>query len=215
MVKSAATPKPKKDDSLKASATKVKKEAAPKVAKPKKVAAIAMPKRPSTPWNLFFMDHLEKVRAEGRAVVPTVEGAAASALWKELSPEQKQVYQDKYQANYAVFKQQTSDRLQELTPAEYNAENARRKALREAGRKGLPSLKDPNAPKRPLSSFFRFAKDQRESGKYAHLPLKEQAKAFADAWGSAADDIKAHYTELARSATEQYKIEKAAYDARI
>lgn len=37
------------------------------------------------------MDHLEKVRAEGRAVVPTVEGAAASALWKELSPEQKQV----------------------------------------------------------------------------------------------------------------------------
>lgn len=50
-----------------------------------------MPKRPSTPWNLFFMDHLEKVRAEGRAVVPTVEGAAASALWKELSPEQKQV----------------------------------------------------------------------------------------------------------------------------
>lgn len=36
MVKSAATPKAKKDDSLKANATKVKKEAAPKVVKPKK-----------------------------------------------------------------------------------------------------------------------------------------------------------------------------------
>ncbi|KAF9400682.1 hypothetical protein BGZ94_005406, partial [Podila epigama] len=60
MVKAAANPT-KKDDSLR----KVKKDA---VAKPKKIPALDMPKRPSTPWNLFFMDHLEKVRAENRPV---------------------------------------------------------------------------------------------------------------------------------------------------
>ncbi|KAF9396684.1 hypothetical protein BGZ94_006469, partial [Podila epigama] len=70
------------------------------------------------------------------------------------------VYQIKYKANYALFKQQTKDRLEELTPAQYKIENQRRQALRDAGRKGLPALKDPHAPKRPLSSFFRFAKDQ-------------------------------------------------------
>lgn len=50
-----------------------------------------MPKRPSTAWGLFFVEHLDKVRASGKAVVPTVETVVASAQWKQLSDAQKQV----------------------------------------------------------------------------------------------------------------------------
>ncbi|CAO3564677.1 unnamed protein product [Mortierella alpina] len=189
------------------------KEKKEKVAKPKKIQAIPMPKRPGTSWNMFFREHMDKVKASGKPVVPTVEGAVAAELWKNLSPEEKQVYQDKYKANFEAFKQETKDRLQELTPAEYKVENQRRDALRKAGKKGLPALKDPNAPKRPLSNFFLYAKHLRETGKYAHLSLKEQSKAFAEAWGTLDEAEKAKYTERNRIAMEAYKIEKAEYDA--
>lgn len=50
-----------------------------------------MPKRPSTAWGLFFVEHLDKVRASGKPVVPTTETLVASAQWKQLSDAQKQV----------------------------------------------------------------------------------------------------------------------------
>ncbi|KAF9933122.1 exp1-like protein [Modicella reniformis] len=190
------------------------KEAKARVAKPQnKIPALDMPKRPGTSWNMFFREHMEKVKASGKPVVPTVEGTIAAELWKKLSPKEKQVYQDRYRANFEAFKQQTKDRLQQMKPAEYKQENQRRQTLREAGKKGLPALKDPNAPKRPLSNFFLFAKDLRESGKYAHLSLKEQSKAFAEVWSTLPDNEKGVYSETNRAAMEAYKIQKANYDA--
>jgi hypothetical protein len=100
-----------------------------------------------------------------------------------------------------------------MTPAEYKQENDRRRALREAGRKGFPPLKDPNAPKRPLSNFFLFARDLRLSRNYAHLTLKEQSKAFADAWAVLPEDKKSVYSEKNRVEMEIYKSEMAAYNA--
>ncbi|KAF9340724.1 exp1-like protein [Linnemannia elongata] len=205
--KKAASTKGK--PSKKEAATPKTKKVVP--AKPKKVEALSMPKRPSTAWGLFFVEHLDKVRASGKAVVPTVETVVASAQWKQLSDAQKQVYKDKYNANLIEFKKNTSKRLEELTPEEFKIENARRQALRAAGKRGLPSLKDPNAPKRPLSSFFRFAQDQRKEGKFASLPIKEQAKAIAESWSKAPEHEKSRYTELARDANEKYKAERAAY----
>ncbi|KAG0274712.1 exp1-like protein [Linnemannia exigua] len=197
---------------------KAKKEVAPKPkakkvapVKPKKVEAISMPKRPSTAWGLFFVEHLDKVRASGKAIIPTAETTVASAQWKQLSEAQKQVYKDKYQANLAEFKKNTSKRLEELTPEEFRIENARRQALRAAGKRGLPSLKDPNAPKRPLSSFFRYAQDQRDAGKVSSLPIKDQAKALAESWKRISEQEKARYVELSREATEAYKVKRAAY----
>ncbi|KAF8918033.1 hypothetical protein EDD21DRAFT_393533 [Dissophora ornata] len=181
--------------------------------KAKKIAPLPMPKRPSTPWNLFFMEHLDKVKASGEPIVPTVETANASVLWKQLAEDQKKVYEDKYRASFEIFKKQVSDRLQELTPAEFKQENARRSALRAAGKKNLPSLKDPNAPKRPLSSFFRFAQDQRKAGKFSDLPLKDQVRSFAAAWKSISPSEKTRYDELSRVALDQYKADKARYEA--
>ncbi|KAF9108805.1 exp1-like protein [Mortierella sp. GBA35] len=194
----------KKDASSKPKAKKVP-------VKPKKVDALPMPKRPSTAWGLFFVEHLDKVRASGKPVVPTTETVIASAQWKQLSEAQKQVYKDKYQANLTEFKKETSKRLEELTPEEFKIENARRQALRAAGKRGLPSLKDPNAPKRPLSSFFRFAQDQRQTGKFADLPVKEQSKAIAESWKKVPEHEKTRYTDLARVASEAYKAEREAY----
>lgn len=50
-----------------------------------------MPKRPGTSWNMFFREHMERVKASGKPVVPTVEGAIAAELWKNLGAAEKQV----------------------------------------------------------------------------------------------------------------------------
>lgn len=101
-----------------------------------------------------------------------------------------------------------------MTPAEFKLENSRRQALRAAGKKGLPSLKDPNAPKRPLSSYFLFANEQREAGNFSDLPMKEQSKAFAEAWKQVSDHEKSRYSDKARIALDAYKIKKADYEAK-
>ncbi|KAF9574979.1 exp1-like protein [Mortierella alpina] len=209
-----ATSKPassKVSSSKAASASKPKAKKVVPAPKPKKAEALPMPKRPSSAWSMFFVEHLSKVRASGQNVVPTKESAVAAAHWKELSESEKQVYKDKYKADLGEYKKQTQERLQELTPAQFKIENSRRQALRAAGKKGLPSLKDPNAPKRPMSSYFLFAQDQRNTGKYSHLPLKEQAISIADAWTKLAD--KSAYSERSRVAREAYQKEKAAYEA--
>jgi hypothetical protein len=40
---------------------------------------------------MFFREHMEKVKASGKPVVPTVEGAIAAEKWKNLSPEERKV----------------------------------------------------------------------------------------------------------------------------
>ncbi|KAF9315348.1 exp1-like protein [Podila horticola] len=205
----------KKADSKDTKTTKAKvpKAKAEKPVKPVKITPIVLPKRPSTAWNLFFMEHLDKVKASGRAIVPIQETPKAATAWKALSESEKKVYTDTYQRNLAAYHKQIESRLQELTPAEYKLENSRRQALRAAGKKGLPSLKDPNAPKRPLSSFFRFAQDQRAAGKHADLDVSERAKAYAAEWVSASQSTKDRYVEDARKAQAEYQTKKAAYEA--
>lgn len=178
------------------------------------VEPLEMPKRPPTTWAMFFMDHLAKVKSTGKDVVPIQESAIASALWGQLPSAQRDAYEEKFKAANEKFKQDRKHRLENLTPEEIKLENSRRAALRAAGKKSLPRLKDVNAPKRPLSSYFRFSQDLRQSGKYSGMPVSEQAKLYGSAWAEAPKAEKDRYTELSRAAQEKYKVEKAAYDAK-
>ncbi|KAF9585116.1 exp1-like protein [Lunasporangiospora selenospora] len=192
---------------------KPKKAAVPAKPKKVKIPALELPKRPASSWALFYIDHLDKLRAAGKPIIPTVETTVASAQWKQLSDAQKMVYTERYNHNLAEFKRKMEARLDELTPEEFKLENTRRRALRAAGKKGAVALKDPNAPSRPLSSYFLFAKEQRVSGKFAKLPVKEQAKAIADVWGKIGEAEKATYQEKAQTALASYKTQKAAYES--
>ncbi|KAF9209852.1 exp1-like protein [Haplosporangium sp. Z 27] len=193
--------------------TKAKKADSKPKPKPK-VKAIDLPKRPGTAWTLFYLEHLDKVKAAGERVIPVYETKKASVVWKQLSDSEKQKYEERRQVEVENYRKLMEQRLQEITPDEYKLENSRRQALRAAGKKSLPSLKDPNAPKRPLSSYFLFARDQRETGKYDSLPVREQAKAFAEAWATVSESEKAQYSEKANAALATYRAEKAAYEAK-
>jgi hypothetical protein len=75
------------------------------------------------------------------------------------------------------------------------------------------SQKDPNAPKRPLSTFFLFSQDERPKIKKDNpsLSVADIAKLIGERWRSIGDDKKRQYEERARTEKERYDREVAEY----
>jgi len=75
------------------------------------------------------------------------------------------------------------------------------------------SQKDPNAPKRPLSTFFLFSGDERPKIKKDNpsLSVADIAKLIGERWRSIGEDKKRHYEERARVEKDRYEREIAAY----
>lgn len=96
--------------------------------------------------------------------------------------------------------------------------------------KAARAQKDPNAPKKNLSSFMIFSQQQRLAIKEAnpkatfgkihpllvHLPLSflsgELGKLLGAEWKSLSEKEKAPYVELADKEKARYLVEKAEYD---
>ncbi|CAF1575773.1 unnamed protein product [Rotaria magnacalcarata] len=75
------------------------------------------------------------------------------------------------------------------------------------------SEKDPNAPKRPLSTFFLFSQDERPKIKKDNpsLSVADVAKLIGERWRSITEDKKRHYEERARAEKERYDKAVAEY----
>lgn len=73
--------------------------------------------------------------------------------------------------------------------------------------------KDPNAPKRPLSTFFLFSQDERPKIKKDNpsLSVADIAKMIGERWRGIGEDKKRHYEERARQEKERYEREIATY----
>ncbi|KAG6865562.1 hypothetical protein C0991_001455 [Blastosporella zonata] len=76
--------------------------------------------------------------------------------------------------------------------------------------------KDPNAPKRPASSYIMFQNDIRKELKEKNPTLSnpDLLAMISDKWSKMTDDEKAVYNKAVSSAKELYAEEKKAYDAR-
>ncbi|KAJ8086061.1 hypothetical protein AAF712_008325 [Marasmius tenuissimus] len=77
-------------------------------------------------------------------------------------------------------------------------------------------VKDPNAPKRPASSYILFQNDVRQTikEKYPDLSPAELRGVISQEWANLKDDQKDHYKKAAESHKEKYMADKAAYAAR-
>jgi hypothetical protein len=84
--------------------------------------------------------------------------------------------------------------------------------------KGEKKLKDPNAPKRPLSSYFFFSNERREKTKKALLAEKPEAKvtdvakALGAAWKDLSPKKKEKYEAMAKEAKEKYTEQMKDYE---
>ncbi|CAF0813112.1 unnamed protein product, partial [Didymodactylos carnosus] len=73
--------------------------------------------------------------------------------------------------------------------------------------------KDPNAPKKPLSAYFLFSRDERQKIKIERpeLSTTEIMKVIGERWSNLSDDIKKPYEKLALSEKQRYQEELATY----
>ncbi|KAK1442360.1 hypothetical protein BgAZ_403900 [Babesia gibsoni] len=89
------------------------------------------------------------------------------------------------------------------------------KGAKQVAKKAKKSKKDPNAPKRALSSYMFFAKEKRVELVAKHPDMAKDVaaigKMIGTAWNALNEAQKAPYEKLAAEDRARYEREKAAY----
>ena len=132
------------------------------------------PKLAPSAWQLYFTDWIQRHQATSTRKLNVAQAAKeAGQEYANLTPEQKEVCRisslpfchltqslQPYKQRSLVLKQarerENEAYLRSLSPEDIKRENAFRTAQRKAGRSRKSNLKDPNAPKKPLSAYFMF-----------------------------------------------------------
>lgn len=171
----------------------------------------------------------------------TAAGGAMRQVWKEASPEIRQSYEtmaaaDKtrhareaasYNEEKTALAMYYDQKKQDAAMEFYEAHLAAQAALEKAGaetkkgkKKAKAKAKDPEAPKRPTSSYMYFAADKRESvaKKNPAAAPKDIMKTLGELWGqlekgTAGKKGTKQYDDLAAEDRVRYEGEKKAYDA--
>ena len=75
-------------------------------------------------------------------------------------------------------------------------------------------MKDPNAPKKPLSSYFLFSHDERIKvrAEYPDYSITEVAKELGRRWAVIDPAVKAQYEQRYQESRKQYQNEVTAYN---
>ena len=170
----------------------------------------------------------------------TKEGVNMQQVWKECSPEIRQSYEamakaDKarylrelatYQEEKAALEVYYGKKKQDMAMEFFDAHVTAQAVLDkvDAGNKKgkKKAKKDPEAPKRPLSSYMYFVSKKRESvtEKNPNMAPTEAIKTLGEMWGQLEKGKKGKkgtkkYEDLATEDRARYEGEKKVYDAMI
>ena len=166
------------------------------------------PRQAQSAWQLFFTDELNKAKdaaVQGNSPGGTPQHAKlnvaqiakdAGIAYANLDDEQKVYYAGKVQESKELYAQELAVWQSTLTPEDIRAENAFRAQQRKEGKSRKGNLKDPNAPKKPLSAYFLFLKDIRENDALRMIvwgdesETTKQSVLAAERWRSLSDDDK-------------------------
>jgi len=140
----------------------------------------------------FFV---QKCRDEHRKAYPN-ENANFSEFSKKCAEKWKTMTDDE-KSKFAALAEVDKQRFE------------REMAAYQPGEKRKKKKKDPLAPKRPLSAFFHYCKEERPKLKAANpsLSVGEIAKELGDRWNHTAPEGKQSYEESAQRDKERYEKE--------
>ncbi|KAL5529999.1 hypothetical protein ACEPAF_6256 [Sanghuangporus sanghuang] len=116
------------------------------------------PKLAPSTWQLYFTDWIQRHQMNNGDRKLNVAQAAkeAGAEYARLTSEEKEPFKRRSQALKEARERELSAWQRTLTPEDIKRENAFRTAQRRAGKSRKGNIKDPNAPKKPLSAYFMF-----------------------------------------------------------
>jgi len=108
--------------------------------------------------------------------------------------------------------------MRTLTPDDIKRENAFRTAQRKAGRSRKSNLKDPNAPKKPLSAYFMFLQRIRSDPMLVRevfgdeQETTKQSVLAAAKWRSMTDDERKPFLAQAEQEKLEYEAARRLYE---
>ena len=135
------------------------------------------PKLAPSAWQLYFTDFIQRAQANTTKKLNVAQAAKeAGQEYANLSAAEKEVcsvfglrfsdllprsrvvqkYKRMSQAAKDARERELAAYMRTLTPDDIKRENAFRTAQRKAGKSRKANMKDPNAPKKPLSAYFMF-----------------------------------------------------------
>ncbi|KAG6889233.1 hypothetical protein C0992_005928 [Termitomyces sp. T32_za158] len=132
------------------------------------------PKLAPSAWQLYFTDWIQNQQVNGTRKLNVAQAAKeAGQEYASLTEEEKeatnfshcvtspadlpsQPYKRRSQAAKEARERELAAYMRSLTPDDIKRENQFRAAQRKAGKSRKSNIKDPNAPKKPLSAYFMF-----------------------------------------------------------
>lgn len=163
------------------------------------------PRGRMTPYAFFVQERRQYYRRHGIPVAFTAFSKECSALWKELTSEEKSRYQK--------MSEEDKERYQKET-ATYNASLGQGYAKERRARKGR-RRKDPGQPKRNMCAFLHFCGEKRPKLKVENpnYNIGQLSKQLSVAWKVMTAEQKQPYQDMAIRDKLRYEQQKQAYEA--
>jgi len=160
----------------------------------------------------FRVEELKRRQNDGTDITNAELSVVTAAAWKALSKEERSKYKRMEEREREIYGDE---------PKEERAKTPRRgrvvkdKEEKENEGKSKPKkVKDPNAPKRPTTSFFVFSSEQRPLLKVTQPDLKvtEVAKEMGRLWKAMDAEDRKKYEDIAQLDKKRYTTELSAYE---
>ncbi|KAF7301951.1 hypothetical protein MIND_00761200 [Mycena indigotica] len=177
------------------------------------------PKLAPSAWQLYFTDWIQRQQASSNRKLNVAQAAKeAGAEYASLSEEEKEPYKQRSQAAKEIRERELNAYLRSLTPEDIKRENAFRSAQRKAGKSRKSNIKDPNAPKKPLSAYFMFLQRIRADPVLVReifgdeTETTKQSVLAAAKWRAMSDDERKPFLAQAEQEKMEYEAARRLYE---
>ncbi|RDX53877.1 hypothetical protein OH76DRAFT_1399030 [Lentinus brumalis] len=177
------------------------------------------PKLAPSAWQLYFTDWIQRHQASSHKKLNVAQAAKeAGQEYAKLSADEKEPYRRRSQALKDARERDLHAYMRTLTPEDIKRENAYRTAQRKAGKSRKGNIKDPNAPKKPLSAYFMFLQRIRSDPELVRevfgdeTETTKQSVLAAGKWRSMTDDERKPFLAQAEQEKLEYESARKMYE---
>eukprot|EP00211_Chloroparvula_japonica_P015848 CAMPEP_0119130966 /NCGR_PEP_ID=MMETSP1310-20130426/9104_1 /TAXON_ID=464262 /ORGANISM="Genus nov. species nov., Strain RCC2339" /LENGTH=209 /DNA_ID=CAMNT_0007121513 /DNA_START=212 /DNA_END=841 /DNA_ORIENTATION=- len=175
------------------------------------------PKRPATAYMMFTADHRSEAKKNNPDLSFGELGKHLGRKWGQLPEPQKEAYKmraakamEKYKAEWQAWKDKYPKASQELN----DEKKRKRQEKAEKKKKKLKrQKKDPNAPKRAMSAFMFYSRENRQAIQEANtgVTFGEIGRILGEQWKKLNEEDRLKFQKMAAEDSKRYHKEMERY----
>lgn len=169
------------------------------------------PKRGLSAFMFFSQEMRSKIQEKNPDASFGETGKLLGEAWKNVTEEEKKKFEDMAEADKERYKKEMESYVPPSDDDDDSSDDEGSPKKKKGKKKG--AKKDPNAPKRALSSFMFFSKEMRSKiqEQNADASFGEIGKLIGEAWKNVSEEEKKKYEEMNKEDKERYEKDMAAY----